>query len=244
MRNSRFFIVISLLGLLFGLSASIGPRLYNKYFVSHGFTINKFKYPVTGIDVSKHTGRINWQEIKAHDIDFVFVKATEGASYEDPNFKVNFRGAKDARLKTGVYHFYRFNRDGRTQAMNFLSRIEKLNLDFAPVVDVEEWGNTNFKNKKTAQIIREIRDFVDLVESKTGKRMIIYTNESTYNKYIKGNFDENLLWICTFKKPSSNLRWTFWQYAHDGKLSGAEGLLDINTFNGSRKDWEKFVGNN
>lgn len=244
MQNGKPFIYISILGILLGLSATIGPRFYKKYFISHGFVINKLKYPVMGIDVSKHTGKIDWQRIKAHDLDFVFIKASEGADYEDPNFKKNFEGAKTAQLKAGAYHFYRFNKDGISQAKNFLHKIENLNLDFAPVLDVEEWGNSNSLNKSAAQIIKEISDFVEMVENKTGKKVIIYTNESAYSKFIKGHFDGNLLWICTFKKPGKDMKWTFWQYSHKGKLSGAEGLLDINTFNGSRKEWERFAAGN
>jgi lysozyme len=242
MKKAKVLIFLILASVIIGLSATIGPRLYYKYFYSHGFLINKIKYPVTGIDVSKHTGRIDWQEIKDQKIDFVFVKASEGEAYEDPAFKMNFEGAKRAQLLTGAYHFYRFNKDGRTQALNFLSKIKALDLDFPPVLDVEEWGNSNFRNKKTAQITKEIKDFVNEVESKVNSKVIIYTNESTFDKYIKGHLDDNPLWICTFRQePRSDMKWTFWQYSHNGKLRGAEGKLDINTFNGTKKDWENFL---
>ena len=36
---------------------------------------------VTGIDVSHHQGHIDWKKVAAADIDFVYVKATEGATY-------------------------------------------------------------------------------------------------------------------------------------------------------------------
>lgn len=37
-----------------------------------------------GIDVSHHNGKINWGQVP--DVEFVYVKATEGATYVDPMY--------------------------------------------------------------------------------------------------------------------------------------------------------------
>lgn len=107
------------------------------------------------------------------------------------------------------------------------------------VIDVEEWGN--IPGKSTKQVIDEIQIFITTVENKSGKRIMIYSNESSYRKYIKGHFDKHDIWICSFsKKPNIN-KWTFWQYSHKGKLEGASGVIDINIFNGSKAEWIKFL---
>ncbi|MCX6200169.1 MAG: GH25 family lysozyme, partial [Bacteroidetes bacterium] len=62
-------------------------------------TPTKFKYPVTGIDVSKHTGKIDWNKIQTRKISFVYIKATEGETYLDPNYLNNIKGAERAKLK-------------------------------------------------------------------------------------------------------------------------------------------------
>lgn len=41
-------------------------------------TVRMEKFEVHGIDVSHYQGRIDWGKVAAQDIDFVFVKATEG----------------------------------------------------------------------------------------------------------------------------------------------------------------------
>lgn len=51
------------------------------------------KYPVRGIDVSHHQGKIDWQRVQAEDIHFVFIKATEGSSHKDAEFNRNWDGA-------------------------------------------------------------------------------------------------------------------------------------------------------
>ena len=40
-----------------------------------------------GIDVSSYQSRVEWNKVKADNINFVFVKATGGETYVDPLFK-------------------------------------------------------------------------------------------------------------------------------------------------------------
>ena len=47
------------------------------------------RYIVRGIDVSAHTGEINWQIVKGQRVSFVFVKASEGATLSDKNYRKN-----------------------------------------------------------------------------------------------------------------------------------------------------------
>ncbi|QCR21386.1 glycoside hydrolase family 25 protein [Pontibacter sp. SGAir0037] len=230
-----------LLLMLFAMLA-IGSYVLYKKLNPVWYNINKNKYPITGIDVSKHSGKIDWLKVSQQQIHFAYIKATEGTSYLDPKYKVNYSGAKESGLKTGVYHFFRFNKSGKEQAENFLKHVSLGQDDLPPVIDVEDWGNKNHK-KKPAQITEEIRAFIDLVEKKTGRDVIIYTNESSYKSYIEGHFDTSLIWICTFRKEPrmENDRWIFWQHSHDKPLDGVEGWVDWNTFNGKEEDWTNFA---
>lgn len=60
-----------------------------------------------GIDVSRYQGNIDWAKVKASGITFVFIKATEGRTYVDPNFEKNVTGALAAGMMVGTYHFFR-----------------------------------------------------------------------------------------------------------------------------------------
>ncbi|MBD8729480.1 hypothetical protein IFT45_16230, partial [Frigoribacterium sp. CFBP 13707] len=48
------------------------------------------RYPVQGVDVSAYQGTINWDVLAEEDIDFAWIKATEGSSYQDPRFDDNW----------------------------------------------------------------------------------------------------------------------------------------------------------
>lgn len=58
-----------------------------------------------GIDVSRWQGSIDWKQVREAGISFVFIKASQGSSLEDPKFAENVQGAKAAGLLVGAYHF-------------------------------------------------------------------------------------------------------------------------------------------
>lgn len=51
--------------LIFLFTISVGLIIiYRIIFIPTGIDIDKIKYPITGIDVSKHTGKIDFQKVK------------------------------------------------------------------------------------------------------------------------------------------------------------------------------------
>ncbi len=59
-----------------------------------------------GIDVSGHQGLIDWRAVAADDIDFAYIKASEGGDFVDDMFARNWREAAAAGVDRGAYHFF------------------------------------------------------------------------------------------------------------------------------------------
>lgn len=214
--------------------------IYRILFIPHGIDIDKQRYPVTGIDISSHTGKIDFDKVKDQNIDFIFFKATEGENYTDNKFEENYKGLKRIGIPIGVYHFFRFNKSGKRQASYFLSVVESKQFDLPFVLDIEDWGNPTTKNSD--EVTKEIIEFINELKKRTNKKILIYTNENGYNKYLKNKFNKYDIWICSFsKKPKINREWIFWQHSHKGQFDFANGWVDINTFNGNKKDFEKYL---
>ena len=56
--------------------------------------------------------------------------------------------------------------------------------------------------------------------------------------------DDPELWICSFTDPPLNRRqWTLWQHSHRSRIPGVKGFVDLNTFNGDRAAWERWLNN-
>lgn len=204
------------------------------FFYKQQYPLGVFKYDVRGVDVSKHSGVIDWKRIKEQGVDFVIIKATEGENYIDPLYDDNYRNAIRQDLIVGTYHFFRFNKDGEKQALHYLKYAKIKSGNLMPAIDVEFFGNEK-SNKSDDEIVKEIKSFVNLIVSRTGVCPIIYTNREAYNRLIKNNFPDQFLWYCDLNQDpdNENVKCQFWQYSHKGKLEGAPHLIDLNVYKGS-----------
>ncbi|MDE6643984.1 MAG: hypothetical protein K2K27_07775 [Muribaculaceae bacterium] len=194
-------------------------------------------YPVRGLDLSAHNGDVNFDSIAAN-YDFVILKATEGGNWTDRSFETNFMKAHEAGLKVGAYHYFRFDRDGLPQAINIYNTLYNKRLDLPVAIDVEDHGNPHGIERSV--VIDRLRQLVDFLVNHN-VRLMFYTNKLGYSRYVENDFSEYPLWISSFTDPPIHTPWTFWQYTHSGKVVGVSGSADINLFNGSQNDFEKFI---
>ena len=192
------------------------------------------RYGIHGIDVSRHNSRIDWKRVRQMEADgvrlqFVFMKATEGATLADNNFARNWREAKKSALRRGAYHFYHPTRDPLKQANNFIRTVELSEGDFAPVVDFEV---VNGQSDET--IIEGLRLWLETVEAHYHVRPIIYTNGSLYRRYVKGNLDEYPLWIADYStkhlRDYNADKLYLWQHSQSGWVRGIRGHVDFDAF--------------
>ena len=69
-----------------------------------------------GIDVSKYHGRINWKKVATDEnVQFVYIKATEGADYVSPTFEQNIKEASTFTVEGAENVVYSFPLGGSWQ---------------------------------------------------------------------------------------------------------------------------------
>jgi lysozyme len=91
---------------------------------------------IVGVDISKWQGKVDFAKMAAAGAQFVYAKASQGASYRDPRFAENAAGAKAEGLKFGAYHFCTVD-NALSQVSNFIAAIGAVVLDLTPALDVE-----------------------------------------------------------------------------------------------------------
>lgn len=190
------------------------------------------KYKVHGIDVSHYQGKINWKlvsemKVDSVDIDFVFIKATEGVSFQDKNFNKNWKGIKEHKMIRGAYHYFKPKLDGKRQAKHFCNIVKLKKGDLPPVIDIEETQGLS-----SSKIYKEVKEMADYLENQYQVKPIIYTYHDFYKLHFKGKFDHYPIWIAHYnvQKPESNL-WNFWQLSDKSRVSGIHNYVDFNVFN-------------
>ncbi|MHB1483735.1 MAG: GH25 family lysozyme [Saccharofermentanales bacterium] len=196
-------------------------------------------YEVQGIDVSNHQKVIDWQQVGMNkNIRFVFIKATEGKDYRDKYFKTNWAAVEKIRLIRGAYHYFTTTSSGKEQAANFIAVVPADKGCLPPVVDIEVTGSDRDVFKKN------LDDLIELLETNYKKKPILYVTYAIYDKYIRGDFLDNPIWIRDIIKPaklSDGRDWRFWQYGNRGRIKGIGSYVDINAFNGSLIDLQNLL---
>lgn len=187
-------------------------------------------YPTVGIDVSHHQGEINWKDVAASDVQFVFMKATEGRDFNDTRFQENWREARAAGLAVGAYHFFSPCRSGAEQAAHFIRTVPKVSdARFPHAVDAEQLGPCTY-GKLVDDLAGEISDFLDIVSEHYGVRPVIYTNSTFHRAELEGELNGETFWLRSLVvKPSYREDdWLVWQYHDRGERPGITGPVDLN----------------
>jgi GH25 family lysozyme M1 (1,4-beta-N-acetylmuramidase) len=201
-----------------------------------------------GIDVSSRQGSIPWSSVARH-VSFVFVKATEGTYYTNPDFNAQYQGVYYAHRIHGAYHLaIPSNSGGAVQANYFAHHGGGWSADgrtLPGTLDIEPnfYGAECFGLSKS-QMTSWIWSFVREYAYDTGVYPVIYTsylfwrtctgNANGFQKY-------DPLWIACYCSsagalPSGYGFYTFWQYSDIGSLPG-----DQDVFNGSPARLEKLT---
>ena len=197
---------------------------------------------VPGMDVSRYQGTVDWQGAWANGARWVYVKATEGTTFQSPTFPAQFQGAYDIGMIRGAYHFARPDTSGAAeQAAHFVDHGGNWTADgrtLPPALDLEHnpYGPDACYGRGQADMVSWIREFSDTVKDRTGRAPALYTTSDWWTRCTGGDTSfgaTNPLWVARYAASPGTLPagWsahTFWQYADSGTFPG-----DQNWFNGS-----------
>jgi lysozyme len=223
--------LIAACSLYFGLIHINNPEL-------NGFTVK-------GVDVSSYQGNIDWPLLVSRDIDFAYIKATEGSSSQDSCFSRNWQEASKTGIRIGAYHFFSFESAGQTQAQNFIDTVDPVDNMLPPVIDVEYYGSFTSEDTIDVSAVRkELRTMVDILSEEYGMKPVIYVSDNSYKTIVKGSFEDCGLWYrSVYSKVPGDVNWVFWQYSNRHRLKGYDGkeaYIDMNVFAGDKEEFSKY----
>lgn len=204
----------------------------------------KEKRQYKGIDVSVYNRSVNWGLVKRDGIDFAFIRAgfrgygSRGTLNEDPYYKLNMQGARQAGVPVGVYFVTQaINEDeAKEEAYWVLERVRNYKIDYPIAIDIEAPGLENPNDiPRTQNLDRNTRTsiaraFCETIQN-AGYRPIVYCNvDWAYNYLNMSELSAYDTWIASYRdnNPGYNGKYSIWQYTSKGQVSGVLGNVDRN----------------
>lgn len=194
-----------------------------------------------GIDVSTHSGTVDWKSVRDEGHSFAFIKASEGVDLADPDFGANWKAAGDAGLVRGAYHFFVTEDDPGQQARLFIETVQLEPGDLAPVVDIELIGHGTSHG-----LPDRLGRFLELLEKHYGVRPIIYTSPNFWNKNFGAGFGHYPLWVADYGVDEPTIPdgwedWHLWQWKGDAAVHGVEKSADLSRVNRQADDLHRLL---
>lgn len=221
---------------------------------------------VFGIDISQVQGKIDWKKVADYAADvggrtaYVWVKTTEGGSFVDPRQEANLKGARDAGLLAGTYHFARPQGDVIRQLEHHYKTSNAWGArdgELPPMLDLESMGGMHGQH-----VWEWACTWLYLAQQYYGKTPVLYTGAYFLEGLGRSTTDLSAiasfpLWLAQYpidpiKSPAKaktfeprpdatprlpkGLRdWKLWQYAGNGSkpVAGIGVHVDRNVFNGT-----------
>lgn len=229
------------------------PKIEGGYQSNDGNVVNAVK---RGMDVSYWQGLINWERVKADDIDFAILRCgyvkTLGRPQVDQQWKRNAQECERLGIPYGVY-IYSYAKTveaAKAEADHVINTLKGFSPTYPVYFDLEEKSLESTSNRTL--LANMASAFCDKIAA-AGYTPGIYANTNWWNNYLTDPvFDQWERWVAQYNSKCSYTRGSYrlWQCSASGKVDGIVGNVDLDLeFDGAfasnpvRKTWVK-VGSN
>ena len=181
------------------------------------------------IDISKWNGYVDFDAVKDVGIEYVIIQCGYGmaSNQKDPYFERNYRNAKRAGLKIGVYHYSYATTEAEIikEAKLCLSWLKGKTLDLPVYIDMEE-DHLTYLGKNT--LTKMAKAFCKYIENK-GYYAGVYANANWFRNYL--DYDEirksYSVWLAQYSNEK-DFDCDIWQYSDSGRIKDNACFFDMN----------------
>lgn len=199
-----------------------------------------------GIDVSKHQGAIDWQQVAADGVEFAFIRVglrgyESGLVVLDEQFENNIKGATTNGIKSGVYFFSQATTEEEAiEEANFvLQNIAPYKIECPVVVDVEKVSDSQARMNQITmeQRTANVKAFCETIAA-AGYQPMIYHNMEMATMFLDmTQLEDYPKWFAYYSNQDFYYPYAYdvLQYSDKGRINGISGDVDLNI---SFKLWE------
>lgn len=192
-----------------------------------------------GIDVSKHQGAIDWQQVAADGVEFAFIRVglrgyESGLVVLDEQFENNIKGATTNGVKAGVYFFSQATTEEEAiEEANFvLQSIAPYKIECPVVLDVEKVSDSGARMNQISmeQRTANVKAFCDTIAAAGYTPMIYHNMEMAAMFLDMAQLEDYAKWFAYYNNQDFYYPYAYdvLQYSDKGRISGIKGDVDLN----------------
>lgn len=190
-----------------------------------------------GPNSPKVDGEVNYP------VEFIFIKCSEGKDILSKYYDADLDSCLAHGIRVAPYHFFSSKSKAIDQAQNYIAHARINEGTMRPMLDVEPEPHQLREMGGIEGCIAGMTTFVEEVEKATGRKCVLYLNQNFVMRYYH-LFTETLkqcdVWIAKYHEKHPYSPHCIWQFSCHGRVNGIYGDVDLDVFNGSREDFEKW----
>ncbi len=217
-------LVLAILGSIFGFYQMTQTTTYPEN--------NSAK--VMGVLIDQNLGYVDFDSLSQADVDFVYLRSTQGKSYFDDRYLENRDRIQGTTMDYGTVQYFSDQSTALEQFNYFEDKVGtktgRLPVLIMPAVET-----------RSASYLKSLNQFAEMLIAK-GEQIVLsgikladrsyFTNQNIYYMTAKAQL-----------KPTDK-NYLFWRYTTDGRVGHMDGMDDLTmyAFVGSQASYDRFLG--
>lgn len=200
-------------------------------------------FNIRGVAVSQNDGYLDFAALQNDGLKFVYMHATQGASYTDDNFSSNYERIIGTSLGVGVVHTFSFSSSASAQAAYFEKTVGDSIGNLPIAIQVNYYGNYTDKTIAVRQARQKLRALVTKLTQDYDRKCVIWSTPELMKQVVKPAIKQSPLWLDTTNTHHRSKRVLFMHYSdravyqQNGTRQEFSGLI----FNGDLSQYNQVV---
>ena len=190
---------------------------------------------VQGIDVSKHNGEIDWEQVKASGVKYAIIRCGYGdniTSQDDIRWTNNVNQCEKLGIPYGVYIYSYATtvKQAQSEADHCLRLLIGHKPNYPVYYDLEDKCMQNLSNTRLAIITQAWATKIQ----RAGYAPGVYSSKYWWtNKLTSQIFNNYYRWVAQWNTACTYTGiYQMWQYSSEGSVDGIDGNVDMNYWYG------------
>lgn len=217
------WLIVSLLILFSLIGSYFGYQSYQNYLID--------QYEVKGIMISQSDAYIDFVSLANSGQKFVYIRASQGATYTDDDFSDNFQRGQGSGLQVGSYHIFSTQSSVHDQIKNFTKKVGSDYGTLPPMVVVRD----NLSKKQ----IQQLSDFIYRLHHYYDTDVMVRSDYDTF-KQLNPSIMHNVQY---FSPDEDNKKANFIEVKkyRNINIDGSDILVNQVAFNGNKTGWQRYL---